>query len=220
MLGLFFVLSLSFFGLSDWSGLQPEDFSVSSPPADKSAIDQKDHQTLLDYQKTRTPAQCAEANQQWIPGYASFFIQDGPLTKDEAQRAQNLVSKVIKIADSASSHFKKIYMRERPYDRFSDVQPCIKKPQGNKSYPSGHATMGMSSACVLAEIFPQKANELMKYGAWIGELRVLAGVHHPTDVEAGQQLGMDICNKLKADPSFLKDIKNVRSLRVQALQSQ
>ena len=65
-------------------------------------------------------------------------------------------------------------------------------------------------ACVLAEIFPAKASEIISYGNYLGELRVIVGVHHPSDVRAGQSLAQRICDKLLSLTDFQNELERLK----------
>jgi hypothetical protein len=70
------------------------------------------------------------------------------------------------------------------------------------SYPSAHAVRGIVWASILSEIFPDKKKDLMARGQLLGEDRVIAGIHFPSDVQAGQKLGEAIFQKLMTTPDF------------------
>jgi hypothetical protein len=64
---------------------------------------------------------------------------------------------------------------------------------------------------ILAEIFPEKKERLLKRGLQVGEDRVIAGIHFPSDVAAGQKLGDAIADKLLADPQFNEALKQAKA---------
>lgn len=206
VLKIIFVLfqTLSF---ADWTKIDPQDFQLADPPEAGSAIDQQDYQQLLVFQNERTQEQCDQAAKQWIPSFQALYQFSGVLSKEETEKTKELMKGVFKVTEKVTDYYKKFYSKERPYDRFSDIVPCIKKVKGKTSYPSSHAALGVSASCVLAEVFPQKAQALIEHGAWIGELRVISGVHHPSDSAAGQKLGQDICDHLKSQKDFQQALK-------------
>ena len=75
------------------------------------------------------------------------------------------------------------------------------------SYPSGHATHGMVDALVLAAIFPEQRDALLARGEQIGNDRVIAGIHWPSDVAAGQKLGREIAHRLLDDTNFQYEVQ-------------
>lgn len=73
------------------------------------------------------------------------------------------------------------------------------------SYPSGHSALGWAWALVLAEMAPDRADEVLARGLDYGESRVICGVHYASDVEAGRIVGAALVVALKADPAFRAD---------------
>ena len=59
-------------------------------------------------------------------------------------------------------------------------------------------------------MFPKRATELKSYGEWIGELRVIAGVHHPSDVEAGRILATEACDELMKHADFRHELERAK----------
>jgi hypothetical protein len=45
--------------------------------------------------------------------------------------------------------------------------------------------------------FSDRKEKLLEYGEYLGELRIISGVHHPSDVNAGRSLGRAICDTLE-----------------------
>jgi acid phosphatase (class A) len=89
------------------------------------------------------------------------------------------------------------------------IHPCLPLER-SYSYPSGHAVAGIVWATLLSEIFPEKRDALMARGKQIGDDRVLAGVHYPTDVIAGRKLGEEIARRLLADQAFRAELEKAK----------
>ncbi len=115
--------------------------------------------------------------------------------------------------ERVSGYHKDKFARPRPYDTDRRVRPCVEKPRGSKSYPSSHAAVAKAVSCLLAQVFPEKSTDLDTYGEFLGELRVIIGVHHPSDVKAGQMLGSEICARLQSEPDFAEELKNFEEFR-------
>lgn len=84
---------------------------------------------------------------------------------------------------------KRTYDRLRPYQVDGSIQTIGKLPK-DAGYPSGHAASAYSAATVLSHLWPARAQE---FGWWARQTalsRVHAGVHFPSDVQMGAQLGM------------------------------
>lgn len=181
----------------DFTQIPSSDFSLPNPPQAGSAAYRRDFELLHQWQKSRDPKVCALGQSQTSPTVEAFFGPTaGILTTDEYDRAEASLEKIFKFADRVAGYFKTKYHRTRPYDVDSSLTPCVTKPGGQKSYPSSHATLAAVGACALAKLYPAKAKKLADYGAYLGWLRAMVGVHHPSDVAAGQSLAKQICDRL------------------------
>jgi acid phosphatase (class A) len=114
--------------------------------------------------------------------------------------------------------FKLHYMRERPYDADPNIKTVIPREEST-SYPSGHATRGMTVALVLAEIFPEKREALLETGRQFGLDRVIGGVHYPSDIDASVKLAQALSQSIIASDAFKADVKNAQDEIVRLNQS-
>ncbi len=90
--------------------------------------------------------------------------------------------------------------------------------EANASYPSGHATTGYVYAIILSMMLPEKAQALYDRAAIYGRNRVVAGVHFPTDVEAGKISAAVIVNMLIQQPLFMRDFERAKKELRQVLE--
>jgi hypothetical protein len=194
-----------------WQSIPSTDFTVDPPPAAGSAADRQDMATLVSDQQTRTAQQCSQAASMSSPDFHSLWDSSGLLSPAELAAVGPFVDSVSQYISKVSTFFKKKYARPRPYNENPDLQPCADKPGGNTAYPSTHAASGAVDACVLDQLFPSRKAELDAYGKLVGDLRVISGVHHPTDVAAGQALGAQVCQTLLSDDSFQAQLSSVRA---------
>ncbi len=196
---------------AEWRGIPSTDFAMKAPPAPGTSESDKDFAELLTLQASRTPAQCAIAAAQAIPDFESLFGASGILSKPEAAAAAPFVNAASKLLSKISGYHKKKFARPRPFSVDPRVTPCIEKPSGATSYPSTHAAAGVFDACVLSRLFPARANILASHGRDAGELRLVAGVHHPSDVAAGRLLGEQVCARLLKEEDFLAELATVKA---------
>ena len=70
--------------------------------------------------------------------------------------------------------------------------------------------LGWAWSLVLAELAPDRADQILRRGLAYGESRAVCGVHYPSDVEAGRIVGATIVTRLKADPAFQADFAKAR----------
>lgn len=78
------------------------------------------------------------------------------------------------------------------------------------SYPSGHATVGVMMAILLAQMVPERRDALFAHGWDYGEARIISGVHFPSDVEAGRILGTMLVGVMQQDARFRRDFAVAR----------
>jgi hypothetical protein len=98
------------------------------------------------------------------------------------------------------------YLRPRPFSSHAELVPAIEK-EASHSYPSGHATRGVLYAAILAEFQPGQQALLLARGHRLGNDRAVGGVHWPSDVHAGQQLGTAFAKAWLAMPDHRHLVK-------------
>jgi acid phosphatase (class A) len=100
--------------------------------------------------------------------------------------------------------------RPRPYAADARLSPAVAR-EPSAAFPSGHATRGALYARVLAELAPARAALLAERGRQIGFDRVRAGVHWPSDVEAGRKLGVALAEAFLARAEFRARMEEARA---------
>jgi hypothetical protein len=181
--------------------------AIPGPPDIRSAKNKAEIAAVLERQKTRTAADIARARWEEEPSPADFDPVLGrrfnavhfPAT---FALLENAASDAANISESA----KKYWGRPRPPLQNLAIHPVVPVPS-SASYPSGHAIRGMVWAIILAKLDPAEKAALMARGAQIGDDRIMAGVHFPTDVADGQRLGRFIAAQLLANPRFKRDFR-------------
>ena len=128
---------------------------------------------------------------------AGFDIAKLPKTK-------SLFDKVKYNAGYEARSFKNYFKTKRPYQVDADIQACVAPKPSNldRSYPSGHTTMGYAMGVVLANLVPEKAKEIMERSRLYGENRINCGAHFPSDVSGGQVLGTLVAKELLKNNEF------------------
>jgi hypothetical protein len=83
--------------------------------------------------------------------------------------------------------YKSIYNRARPYQvspeeiNFEKQTLLSSKTSFTPAYPSGHAFQSYYLARILSINFPEKKNELIQMAKRIADIRIIGGLHFPSD---------------------------------------
>ena len=135
------------------------------------------------------------------------------ISKEETPEIYRVLREGTATCDSICTLPKRYYMRKRPFMRFNeptltpDDEESLRK---NGSYPSGHTILGWSSALLLSEINPERADTLMARGYMYGESRVIVGAHWQSDVDAGRLAASVAYAKLHTSECFLEQMRKAR----------
>lgn len=176
---------------------------IGDYPVNGSAEETQDFDTLLHYQATRTEADCAEAKAEESASLAHFFAgKKGPLTEAEGKKWSLRIMAAYAQLGINVTVAKNMYKRPRPYNYNSQIVPCVAL-EGSYAYPSGHAMMARMFAHILGSIYPARKEALMNRADEVALNRVIGGVHHPSDVEAGKKMGDVLGKGLVANPAFM-----------------
>lgn len=137
------------------------------------------------------------------------------ITKDGTPEIYKLIVGMREDAgDLGTREAKNFYNRQRPFSFYNEMT-CNPEQQEelstNGSYPSGHTSIGWATALVLAELNPDRQNEILKRGFDMGESRVICGYHFQSDVDAGRLTGAMTVARLHADPGFQKQLDKAKT---------
>jgi acid phosphatase (class A) len=92
--------------------------------------------------------------------------------------------------------------------------PCVGTSRDSAysyAYPSGHAAFGAMTAILLAELVPERREQLFERGWDYGDARLIGGVHFPSDLEAGRILGTVLVALMLQSQRFGADLNEVRT---------
>ncbi len=195
--------------------LPPASVSLSSllpnPPAPGSPENQADIQADLARQQARTPAEITRAQSEEELTPAAFSNLFGPwFTPEKLPLTFALLNNASDDAHSIAASAKHLWQRPPPPLQDPALHPIVTLPK-TFSYPSFHATRGALWAAILAQLAPDLRDPILARGAQIGEDRIIAGVHFPTDVAAGQRLGRYLAQRLLKNPAFQHDLALARA---------
>lgn len=198
----------------------PNSFILLPPPPDAGSITFLNDQARYSWGKTmRNTERGAQASRDanvdgnGVPmAFSEAFGVD--INEETAPEILKLIVGMREDAgDLATREAKNFYNRQRPFS-FYEEDTCNPRQQAelstNGSYPSGHTSIGWATALVLAEINPERQNEILQRGYEMGQSRVICGYHFQSDVDAGRLTGSVVVARLHADPSFLKQLDKAK----------
>ncbi len=175
-----------------------ETIDIGSPPTGNAVVKEieqisREFKNASDEQKEQY-INCDEDASYYIKQYMDE--NDLDYDEDTCEFIEKQCSPIIR-------HYKNFYNRPRPYqvaealgmefDRF--VSDTSKTP----AYPSGHTVQPIVVAEYFAKLYPQHRAGLMKGAKICGYGRVLAGMHYPSDYDAGVKLGEELIDFLNMD---------------------
>ena len=180
-------------------------------PDTGSALFESDFKTLHEWQEKRSEGDCIVAKKNADYDFRSMF----PSLKDFYE---NLPAVNREFLDSVGDEtaiavklMKKKYNRARPYVTDPTLLPCVDKPgKSSRAYPSGHSTRARVYALLLTELMPKRRSEFLTRADIIGLDRVVGGVHHPTDIEAGRRFANALFAKYMQNKLFRANVNNLR----------
>jgi acid phosphatase (class A) len=102
--------------------------------------------------------------------------------------------------------------RSRPHMDDPRVRPSLSvEGHGSNSWPSGRAAATRVWAGVLADIFPNGTRDLAFAAERSAALRLIGGVHYPSDLVAGKRLADQFLLLLRANPDYRRQLAMARS---------
>ena len=104
---------------------------------------------------------------------------------------------------------KQKFNRVRPSVLDKELSNAIEIP-AHPAYPSGHATGAYTLAYLLQELDPSSAETYLAAAKRIAENREIAGLHFPSDSEAGRLLARQLADQLLSHPNFKRLMKEAR----------
>lgn len=184
---------------------------LPAPPEPRSLGGLADIEVVLQAQAWRTPEHVAWAKR--VDKNDAFMWSEvlGPwFTREKLPVTTALLKDVDEDRHEITEVAKNLFARARPWTIEPRVQPCVAKPS-NLSYPSGHTSSIFTRARILAEIVPEKREELLAFAHRAAWGRIFAGVHYPSDVVGGRLLGEAIAEEIKQSPAFQERLKSARA---------
>ena len=193
---------------------------LPSPTPNDSAFTRADLDEMLAVQQKRSDAESrlavadAEAT---IYRFAEALGNPPGLTAKNLPKTEALFRKLVNVHISLVGAAKRSFGRPRPFLLEPRLTPLLEKPTDG-SYPSGHATWARWAALILGDMVPERRAQLIDRANGYAYNRVVAGVHYPSDIEAGTLAGTAIVAVLYTVPDFRNDLAAATAELRQVLQ--
>lgn len=127
---------------------------------------------------------------------------------------QRLMGKLLHDANSAAEAVKTRAWRPRPVFVDPDRPACERltpAARASGAFPSGAAAVAVAWAEAFALLAPERAEAVRRLGHEIGVSRLVCGMHHPSDIEAGAALGRAVFEAARLQPEFGIDLEEART---------
>jgi len=180
------------------------------PPALDSDDVKKEIEQMLKLQAQRTDEQITriKSESKMTPFIFSQSLGSW-FNPDDLPVTAGFLDKVLTDAKSVCSSSKEVFNRTRPFVIDDRLKPVSDKEKSS-SYPSSHSTRAMVLALTLAEMLPDQKMTVIAQGRLIGDDRVVAGQHFPSDVAAGRILAKAIFEKMLQNPDFQAELAKAK----------
>ena len=135
------------------------------------------------------------------------------ISEEETPEIWKLLRDAKATCENMSGFPKYYYKRKRPFVRFQEptatpeFEPELRR---NFSFPSGHTILGWTSALLLTEINPERADTILARGMMYGESRVIVGAHWQSDVDAGRLAAAAVYARMHTSERFLEQMRRAR----------
>ena len=133
---------------------------------------------------------------------ASYYIKEH-MRKNGLEFDEDVIEYIEKQCSPIIRHYKNHFNRPRPYqvaDLYNKVLNRFKTGTAKTpAYPSGHSMQPMIIALHYSKKYPEHKDELIRGAKICGYGRVIAGLHYPSDYDAGIELAHKIMQFMDYD---------------------
>lgn len=134
------------------------------------------------------------------------------INETETPEIWKLMETSLVTTDPMRKETKAFYHRQRPFERFNDSMPSHEEDElrGEGSYPSGHSLRGWGISLLLAQIAPERADEIFIRGWDYCNSRVIVGAHWQSDVDASRTAASIGFCALQGSEEFISQMKKAQ----------
>ncbi len=188
---------------------------VPPPPEEGSAAFRFDQEVAAKYVALKDEHRKAQATKDAIlafPEAADAFniVLDVEISEQNTPHLYMILRRTLADAGLSTYGAKNHYQRERPF-MLNNMPICTPEDEAalrkDGSYPSGHTAIGWAWALILAEVFPEQADVILKRGKEFGISRNVCNVHWHSDVVTGRMMGAAAVAMLHSNTDFLIDLE-------------
>jgi acid phosphatase (class A) len=182
------------------------------PPAQTSETTKSELVEIHRIENTRTPEQVAAAQaddkEEDIFVYKQIF---GPDFSPSAFPLTAALSAHIRIDEGVvGKPLKTSFRRPRPFQYDATLHPVCELTKEPNSYPSGHTLSGYLLAFALAQMVPEKQEQILQRAENYSHNRLVCGVHYESDVAASRNIAYAVFGYMMANPRFQKELAAAR----------
>lgn len=168
------------------------------PPAPGTAAQAVNVQLLNTITSTATPQMIASAQWDATPDVFDFSAVLGSGFNAKSLPTANTFFTKVTINDEATN-----ILLGQAYNSQGPISPA--------SYPSAHTLLGFVDGVLLADMIPEKKDQLLTYGVQYGLNRLILGAHWPSDVTAAQMEATFLLPALSTSPKFMADYEQAKA---------
>ncbi|HOX22544.1 MAG TPA: phosphatase PAP2 family protein [Elusimicrobiales bacterium] len=179
------------------------------PPSDGSAQQKEEIELLLARQNSRTERECEIARSQEDATFRDFFPgPDNPFAEPLSPAVDEFFARTGEDVRVACRRLKKHAARRRPHD--PRLRPCVTDVGSERSYPSRHTATSYLFAHILSDLVPARSKEFFAAAERGAQYRILAGVHYPSDLQAGRDYAAQLYKEFLKNENFRRDRESLR----------
>jgi len=192
--------------LSSWK----THIELPSPPDNTSPRTRAELDYLIEQRKKRNPESQKAIEEERGTGGFRFGQQTLADLQQEGEHLAKLIDYTYWQTAPIVMYFKKKFNRVRPSFLSAEIEPTLPNPD-HPAYPSGHSTLSHVYARVLGEIFPDERKSFLDSARSIARNREIAGLHYPSDSEAGRLLSIQVFQLLQENEQFIELLEVVKA---------
>jgi len=170
-----------------------QSIELTPPPENDSQETKEELQHIIDEQTTRTKD---DENSIYVSDFMESFHFREYLNENNLDYRSSEITAIIDDVWKITRTHKNKYNRPRPYQVAAVYNKELKRfktgTAKTPAYPSGHAMQPMVVALHYGKKYPQHREALIRGAKICGYGRVIAGLHYPSDYDAGIELAKQV----------------------------